>query len=322
MATRTALAAQQIDTPPSGLVKWEETKHILEAWNGTTLNLTDYSGRSGIFLTRDGVRGLGMPPLHRYTNESPAIAGESWRGQRVKARDVFWPLHVFHEGGTSDYIDWEDTLYRALAPEHTVKWRVITPRSDRYLTCRFVDDSDRQETFDVPLRGWDRYGMHLIAEDPYWKAATPVTRTWSNDPGKPFFGGAIGGFGPPFYISRSNRIEEASMPNLGDVDGWPKWTIYGPCAEFSVTVGGATTRVEHSIEAGAWVTLDSNPARRGLFDMNGQFIPGGIKAASFGAIPPGREVPISMSVDNLAASVSVEMLERFYRGRGSSNGTT
>lgn len=295
---------------------WFGTEHWLEAWNGDKFDLTDFSGRSGVFITRDGLRGMGMPPLARWTTESPATPGEVWRGHRVKARDVLLPLHIYCETGTNDYIDWEERLFDALEPTHTFQWHVRTKRSHRVLTCRFRDDSDHQETFDTPLRGWDNYAISAVAEDPFWYAADPVTETWTNDAGRPFFGGVEGGYGPPFHLTTGKRMGAAVIRNRGKVAAWPTWRISGPATTATISVDGVSIDMRHTIAEGDWVTIDTQPSHRGLFDSTGTFVPGGLARAQFGSVPPGAEVPIGIVVDSAAATVSCSLTERFYRARG------
>lgn len=295
---------------PSGAGVWVGTKHLLVSQDGDLFDMTDVAG--GVFLTREGLKGLGMPPMTRWTTDSPNVDGVAYRGRQVQPRPVAWPLYVWADG-TGSYLDLERRLFRALRPDLVATWIVVTPTSARRLAVRLVDDGDHQETFDVPLRGWERFGLNLIAEQPYWQGVEPQTASWGNKVPLPFFGG--NGFGPPFFLNDSNDLARASITNDGDVPAWPVWTITGPASSFTVTVGGATSVVAHAITAGDFVTLDTNPEHRGLFGSDGVFLPGAMTQARFGAIPPGVRVPLAIQIDNPAATVACELTERYYRAR-------
>ena len=161
-------------------------------------------------LVQDGVRGLGMPPVQRYTSTSPAVHGSRWRGHRVEERDVFWPLFVWSDKGTADWLERDARLWRSFRPDVEGWWEFATSNAVRRLRCRFVDDSDHSFSADPSRRGWDLYGVRLVAEDPWWHGST-VRVEWSKSTGEGFLPG------PPFSISGALDMGTAVMRNPGDV---------------------------------------------------------------------------------------------------------
>ena len=281
-----------VPVAPGRLVA-EGTSHLWTGWDGSEWDLSGLG--SGVSLG-SGVRGLTMPPVQRFSTDSPGVAGSRWRGFRTQEREVFWPLRVYHEAKSQEWIEYDRALWATMHPARTGVWTVTHPDgSSRSLTLRCVDDGSHAFDTDPALLGWARYAVTLVAEQPYWEGE-PLTRSWKTVDPKPFFGGVVGGKGPTFYISSGSTLGNATMDNPGDVDAWPVWTIYGPTSSVSVGVGGKLVTVPFAIADGDSLTIDTRPSAQTAFTAAGVEMTSQLSAFNFAPVPSGQSVPLSLSM--------------------------
>ncbi|MGL5910662.1 MAG: hypothetical protein ACRCZP_11715 [Phycicoccus sp.] len=279
-------------------------------WTGIDGSVWSLLGGDGVVLL-PGVRGMGMPDVTRFTSESPSVDGARWRGRRVPEREVFWPLLLQDPGTDVDMMLRDRAWWAALHPAGTGLWEVVHPNgSRRRLRCRFASADDVSER--DPLRaGWWTFGVTLIAEDPFW-AGDPVTRAWSPGAQTPFFGGTIGGAGPPLHISPGGTIATAAVDNPGDEPAYPVWTVTGPTTSVSVGVDGHVVTLGSAIPAGQIRVVDTHPSRLTVVDGAGVDRLSEATAVEFAAIPPGPGVVLSLAMTG-SGQVAVEFTPRHHR---------
>ena len=298
---------------PGEASPWGELEVGWTGWDGSTWVLS--SPDSPVWLTPGGTRGLNMPPVDRFTSSSPAVAGARWRGYRVGERSVFWPLFVYGDS-TAEWRDVDRAWWATMRPDAPGTWTVGQPDGTRrYLTCRYDGDNDHVFTRDPFGVGWVLYGIDLVAEDPFWRGEL-VRRTFTAAASAPFYGGTGGtGYAPPYVISPNTSTATATMPNDGDEPAWPRWTVNGPFTTATVGVAGQSIGIPFSLPAGKWLAIDSRPDRLTAVDSDGVDRVDDLGAVSFGAIPPGAEVPVSITVpgSTSATTVEVEIEPLYYR---------
>ena len=285
------LAAPSFVPPAPGRLVAQGSSHTWTGWDGSVWDLSGWD--SGVSLGA-GVRGLTMPPVQRFTSDSPGVHGSRWRGSRTQEREVFWPLRVFHAAGSQDWLDYDAAFWRTMHPDHTGVWTVTQPNGvARSLRLRCLDDGQQSFDTDPALLGWARYGVTLVAEQPYWEAE-PLVRSWKLTAPVPFLG--PNGLGPPFYISQGSTMSKATIDNPGDIDAWPVWTIYGPTDTVTVGVNGRTVSVPFSIPAGGLITIDTRPTAQTALDGMGVEFTAQLGSFNFAPVPAGRSVPLSLSM--------------------------
>lgn len=246
-------------TPPPVASNWGSLVVTWTGWDGSQWTLSD--GRdSGVFLTATGTRGLIMPPIQRYTSESPALPGSRWRGSRVQERECFWPLFVYSDASSAEWLARDRAFWATMRPDLPGSWAVADlDGHTRTLSCRFVSADDSLDA-DPLFRGWQAYGVTLVAEQPYWLGAT-VSKSFRNSAPVPFFGGATGGGkAPSFFISSGSTLANATIDNPGDIDAPLIYVLDGPWdAGASVGVGDAQTVYGAAIPDGQSVVIDTRP---------------------------------------------------------------
>lgn len=239
---------------------WGRLKHTWIGHDGSEWEISDPD--SGAFLVKAGVRGLGMPDHERFTTSSPAVHGDLHRGSRVLPREVFWPLYLFHDGGSAEFVGRDRAFWASMSRDRLGTWRVESPDSVRELRCYFVDADDAFER-DPTFFGWATYGVRLEAADPFWRSAW-VTRTFSNAGGGPvdFFNN---GAAPAFHISSSSQLATSDISNPGDEPSYLVYVLHGPFDSAEVGLGpldtpGPLTSYLEPVEAGQSVVIDTRPS--------------------------------------------------------------
>ena len=276
-------------------------------WDGSVWDLTNPDG--GVFLTGKGVEGLGMPTHQAWVGESPAVHGQYYRGHLVEPRPAFWPVYLYSDEGSAEWIKLDRAFWRSLQPGKHGRWTVETPAGGRRsLSCRFVDDGRHSYDHDPIARGWAAYGVSLIADSPFWMGE-PVRRTWSQRDAPKFFGPE--GKGPPFYVTSGSQLSTAKITNEGDLEAWPVWTIQGPLTSVTVGVDGATVQWNVTLAGTDILVIDTDPTVQCAW-LNGVDVTDQLGTADFAPIPSGDELRLSLTMAG-TGSVEASITPRYYK---------
>jgi len=231
---------------------------------------------------------------------------------------VFWPVHIYSDGGSIEWMLRDRAFWSTMDPEDIGVWTVTHPDGNhRSLRLRFVSDGDKVRDHDPMKRGWDSYGITLVAEQPFWEGPPEVRSFAGQAPPLPFFEPT----GPQVVnIASAYSVANASMDNPGDVESYPRWFIEGPADTASVGVGSQVVDVPFAVDEGQSLVIESDPDLIGatLYDI----APGSegkkpsdrvvgvdlvnpvdktpdLGEADFAAIPAGTAVPLSLTLVGL-----------------------
>jgi hypothetical protein len=226
-------------------------------------DLTNPDG--GVFLVRGGIRGLNMPKVRHYRDKSPAVHGASYRGTTYDEREAFWPIMLYSDSTSRDFVELDSAFWRSLHPEHEGTWTITVPGvSTRSIRLRLEDDGDPSPEMDPTFLGWAQYGIRLIADQPFWEA-TALHREWQADVPADFFGGTTPG-DPIIVISSSRSAATAEVTNPGDVEAWPIWTFTDMgAAGAHANVDGHSIFFEFAIASGDRLVVDTRPTEQTAF---------------------------------------------------------
>lgn len=301
MATQVVYAVPNLPvTPPPSV--WQGVTSIWQGWDGSLWDLT--STTAGAILG-PGVRGVGMPEFSSFESEADGRPGVRFRGARAQKREVFWPLHTYSDASSAEWFERDAAFWRTMHPENAGIWTITRPDgSYRTLTLRFVSD-DLTSDLTPGRAGWQTYGITLQADFPYWQGE-PIVRSWDNGATNDFIPGAGA---PPFYISAASQFATATMPNPGDVPGWPTWTVTGPCTSVTVGVAGHLVTYTGTLTAGQTLLINSREmsARVGATIMTQNLV-----ARDFWPIAEGAEVPVSIAMTG-TGTITASLTPAFFR---------
>lgn len=280
-------------------------------WTGDDGVLWDLTTGEGGAVMMPGVRGLTMPPYTHHKSTFASVPGSRWRGYSVQDREVFWPIQIFHDLSSDEWVQRDRAFWDTLAPHKTGIWAVTQPNGEkRTLRLRLKDDGDPVYSHDPALQGWSNYGLTFEAEQPFWEGGGgAVSKTFTPDSSVDFFGDTVGG--TPFYISRSSTVATAVMNNPGDVEAYPIWTIKGPCTAAQVGVGGVNITIPFAVADGQTLTINTAPssqvAKLGSVDKTAD-----LTSVNFAPIPPGTNVILSLAITG-TGTITASITPRYFR---------
>jgi hypothetical protein len=310
-------------TPPPPPAKWASGTHTWTA-GGRTWDLS--TGAQGVRL-QAGVRGLNSPEFIRYTSESPAVSGATYRGYRASERDIMWPLWVFNGDGSAEWLQVDREFWASLHPDRTGVWTYISRDGvTRTLTCRFVSDNGKTYDDDPGLFGWQFYQVSLVAEDPFWRGTAIRKRFGAASESTPLYGPLEDPGAPSYYIGGQFNLDSGKVSNPGDEPAWPRWELHGPFTAAEVGIGGKSIEVPFTVADGEWLYIDTAPSVRSALlgtavDDNGNAVLGAgtetdmssdLGDVAWAAIPPGEDLPLDMTMTG-TGHIWIEIAPAYHR---------
>lgn len=270
-------------------------------WDGSRWTLTNPAG--GVFVTPGGVEGFGPPEYTEWVQNSPAVAGQFFRGVIAKPRQLFFPTAIYTDNGSVAWGQLQSAFFRSVKAGRYGTVRVTTPAGQvRTIQAR---SNSKPPTFNLdPFKtGFQGYGFSLVADQPYW-VGQPIVAPFKSGAPADFFNGASKA--PAFLISEGASFSSANVTNPGDEDAWPVWTLVGGAAtSTTLGVGGSTISVPFTVAAGKALQIDTDPrVQTALYgDWDGKALTGTITdrtvdlgTVDFAPVPPGVEVPLSVAL--------------------------
>ena len=247
---------------PSDTPKWLGLPMRWEGADGSEWELTDRS--RGVYM-RPGVRGLNMPQYDRYSSTAALVPGSRHKGSRALDREVFWPLKVWTDKGSVEWMRFDRAFWDSFDPDAEGRWVVTHPDgATRYLRCRFVEVDD--DFGKNPIRrGWAEYKIRMLADSVFWRGETQKEAFRPPDP-RNFYvteaDRAQYGYAADVieYLSPGGSLDSATFRNDGDVPLYPVWTALGSVQNVSFGPEGGSIIIPFEIPDGFATRIDTNPA--------------------------------------------------------------
>lgn len=230
--------------PPVDTGVWQWTRHLLIMPDGTQWEVS--APRTGAFLTREGITGMDDPQWDLFTSDSPILHGSRFHGYRAPEREVVLQIYLYHDDGSAAWTERYRAFKAWMSPRHVIRWRVEHPESGegRTLHMRYVDSGNPTATLDHRQRGWKHLSLHFVADErPFWEGDA-ISRSWRQAEPVDFFDPDGS---PPFHVSQSALLGDATVYNPSDEPVWPVWTADDGDFD-SVTVGVDGRVVQAPIE--------------------------------------------------------------------------
>lgn len=274
--------------------------------DGTVWSLTNPS--TGTVML-PGLRGWTMPPINHYKDQYASVDGARWRGMSIGEREVFWPIQIYSNQGSQEWLDWDSAFWRTMDPRETGLWTVIQPNGKRRsLRLRFKSDGTGEFQVDPAIMGWTNYGITLDAEQPLWVGEQVTSEPFDASLGSTGFYPVSGSV---IAISPGNTLSSAAISNPSDVPVWPIWTLTGPFTAASVAIGGQSLTVPFSVADGATLIINTDPtvqtAKVGSTDRILD-----LSSRAFAPVPVGENIPLGISMTG-TGSVSLSFTPLYYR---------
>lgn len=269
-------------------------------WHGCDGSTWDLgSVDSGVVITPDGMKGLGLPTFDRYTTVS-GLPGSRYRGSRTQDRKVLWPILIYGYS-SQQWLDRDRALFASMRPDEFGTWEIIAvDGQSRFLDLWLVDDNDKSFGIDPNLVGWSAYGIDLIADErPYWYG--PLVERQFGVPANVAFFMTSGGV---FNISSGQNTSSATIPNPGDVDAWPLWTVANGHGGVELAVGTGSVILPAMSNGDVW-TVDTRPEEQSVTDAAGVDHTDEV-TWNPAPVPRGTEVALTITVTSPDPSATIK----------------
>lgn len=293
--------------PPPPTLPFRGYRHVFTGWDGSVWDLSDPDG--GVVLVTGGVGGLAMPTFDTFTSSSAAVPGSTWLGSRAQERAVEWPLLVYSDVGSEDWVERFRAFFRTMNPERPGVWSVTDPFGrTRSLSVRFKSDGDHTYDVDPAEAGWGLYQLQLVAVDPFWQGPA-VESTWGQEEAAVWFTGPADE-APPLYVMGASTLASAAVDNPGDEPSWPVWTVQGPTTSVDLVLDGETVGVPFAVLEGQTLVIATDP-RGQVALLDGVDVTGELDPYDFAPVPTGRsELAVTMAG---SGRVSIRFTPNFHQ---------
>lgn len=290
---------------------------LLNGANGDVIRLDDAG--VGFHIGADTVRLFGPPPVEVQRSVG-AGAGSRYAGKRPAERPI--DIRVTVQSATaSEQRARLDRLSAALdvlgllptLPSITVVDPELGMDDARTISVAYVDGWDGATTVDT-RRTFERVPLSLIAPDPYWYGARPVTIPVSTTPSVPLLSSTLPLL--PLRIASSQVQGSLTLMNPGDVESSGVWTFTGPggpIVAYPGTTAADGFRINTTMAAGQSLTLDTENGT--LVDQAGADAYGLLDPfPQFWPLPPGvTPAVVSMTNATAASRITVSFVPRWTR---------
>lgn len=270
-----------------------------------TLSFVEPDGTETVLPVTRGIGGRFMPPVAMFDDPVPSSDGTRLRALRFDARTVIVPIWLESADLESHRAVLRDWARRLNPRRGDGRLRVAVDGTVRELTVRYREGFGLEENY----FHFTETKLAFYAPDPYWRDVTPTQMTFGIGATQPGFlplpHATTGSF---LTLGASTIALSQSVPNLGDVEAWPVWTITGPA--LSVTVRNVNTGQELTLTgtlgAGEVAIVDTRPGVKSVriggvsrFDV--------LSAASvLWALQPGANA-VAITLPGATASSTVTM---------------
>src|SRR5690606_24997864 len=117
---------------------------------------------------------------------------------------------------------------------------------------------------------------------------------------------------PPLFISSDSDTSNAFMPNPGDVDAWPVWSIEATGSDVDISFGAITaTMGATNIPEGSTLVVDTDPTVA-TAKLDGVDLPGHLNPYNPKPIPAGEGSYLIITISGIGV-VSVAVTPRYLR---------
>lgn len=181
--------------------------------------------------------------------------------------------------------------------------------------------------YDPFKRGWAKYGVTLLADQPYWLGES-VAKSWAQGDMRNYYvtaeDRATYGYADDVihYLSAGGSLGSAKFTNDGDVPTYPTWTVVGPTTAVSFGVEGSTIIVPFTIPAGYAVQIDTDPINGQVLwygPWDGKQITAPVDrttdldpTSKFVAIPRGQDKVLSIAMTG-TGTVIAEVTNKYWK---------
>jgi len=266
-------------------------------------------------LLLPGVTGLDLPPLSVVTAQTPGIDGSWLQEVDVLQRAVFLPLEFASESSQAEFFQTLSDLcgvvagWDQVALGSTGTFRLVANSSlgERLLDVVYSSGMEGSWGADQSGAKWQKYGLNLIAVDPYWRDRDWTVEEFTQSDPITFVTSTAGAESPwpRQIVNNFDVIGNGMRLSVGDIPAWPVVEIDGPAGGVNVIWPG-TSITTNSLIASENLVLTTDPRARSA-RLNGQVAWSAISIGSvISSLPAGNaQIDVASASGQLPQRISV-----------------
>lgn len=305
-------------TPP--VLPREDTRvYWLESMDGETVIPLNVDAER---ILMPGATGLYLPPIDVVTATTPGVPGSWVQEQNILEREVFLPMKFASDESQAEFFAQLDELRGILTADwfstqagSTGSFRlgVASSKGERLLDVTYKSGMEGAGGGSDGGTRWQKFGLTLVATDPFFHAREKTTYTYVVESGEMFLGPGTGVAPWPRALTPSVVIGNGmQMVVGGDVPAWMDMTVTGPATLASVKFPGTNVVMNSAIASGSTLELVTDPRRRSA-RLDGAVAWSKVAFNStFAPLKPGtNKVDVALNSSGDGTSMTVGWWERF-----------
>ncbi|MBT1630460.1 phage tail family protein [Curtobacterium flaccumfaciens pv. oortii] len=301
-------------TTPPILPRADTRVYWLESMDGQTIIPLNVDAER---ILMPGATGLELPPVDVATLVTPGVPGSQLQEITIGEREVFLPMKFASDESQEAFFVQLNELRGLLTGSW---WRKVTGLTGTFRLG--VSSSAGERLLDVTYKSgmegahggadsgtrWQKFGLTLVAADPFWHAREKTVKTFTVQSGEVFLADGSGSAPWPRSLTSAVVIGNGMQMDVdGDVPVWIDMDVTGPATLASVEFPGTNVVMSSSIPDGEALSLVTHPLRRSArlggqvawskFTFNSTFAP----------LMPGRNsvnIALNSSGDGTSLTVS------------------
>ncbi len=259
-----------------------------------------------------GRQGALAPAYSEVEQQVYGIPGSWLRNIVVAPRDVSLPVVVKGLSATDFRSRLRQLRYWTDPRRGNGILRVQGPDGNsRDLVCHKISGDTGDESSDNSGVAHIYETLVFHANDPYWYDTDYTLRSFSTSAAVPFFQTPFF----PLHLSAAGILSDFTLSNMGDVECWPVWQLYGPGVNPAMTnnTTGATLDLTISLGSGDVLTIDTAEFVKTVTLQDGSNQYNALSLASWlwPLVVGDNSISISMSGTDSTSRVVVKYKQRY-----------
>lgn len=273
------------------------------------------------FIRMPGSTGLRMPPVEVVSTTIPGVPGSVLTDVRTNERPIFIPIYLGTDGDIVGFRNKLAALYALVDPNGRRTFKLVgeSASGNREMVVTYVGGLEGADDAMTEGLSWAKFGLNLVAHEPYARARVDRTIEFHYEPGAKPFLGVVGGTDTPWprTLSTSTAIgENMSVTVASEVEVYPTIELHGPMTSFHGDLTHASSGegaepdwlidISAGVASGSMMRIVTDP-RRKSFRYNGALAAGRVALGSrLGPFRPGENL-LNVAAPGISESTIIRL---------------
>ncbi|PCN48027.1 hypothetical protein Csp2054_09135 [Curtobacterium sp. 'Ferrero'] len=305
-------------TVPPVLPRADSRVYWFESMDGSTVIPLNVDAER---ILMSGATGLYLPPVDVVTATMPGVPGSWLQETNILEREVFLPMKFASDTAQENFFTslaemaglvTSNWFGQSLGSSGSFRLGVLSSKGERLLDVTYKGGMEGKSGGGDSGTRWEKFGLTLVATDPFFHARERTTFTYQVADGEVFLSSTDANPWPRALSASTVIGNGMQMLVRGDVPAWIDMDVSGPATLASVTFPGTDVVMTSAIPSGSQLSLVTDPRKRSA-RLNGAVAWSKIAFDStFAPLMPGSNmVNVSLNSAGDGTSLTVGWTERF-----------